>query len=142
MRMRWIRGCAVLVVLVVTLFSLAGCGTTPSVGSGVSLEIRVLGVTAYTARIQMTFANRSSATFYPMRYTGKGEECSLWSGTCATVEMSIPIDGNPLLPGEVRSVTGEVLIGNNYTRVRWIEIVIEGRLGSSWITVSSNRVYF
>lgn len=142
MRVRWMQGFAVLVVLVLLLSFLAGCGTTPSAGLGVSLEIRVLEVTAYTARIQVIVANWSSSTFYPMRVRARGEECYLWSGTCVTEEISLSGEAGPLLPGETQSATDVIPISNGYMRLRWVEVSVEGRLGSSWIQVSSNRVYF
>uniref|UniRef100_A0A7V4TIJ4 Late embryogenesis abundant protein LEA-2 subgroup domain-containing protein n=1 Tax=Candidatus Caldatribacterium saccharofermentans TaxID=1454753 RepID=A0A7V4TIJ4_9BACT len=144
MHKRWMRGLAISVVLIAVASLLAGCGGVPSAGSGVSLEIRALEVTTYTARIQMTFANRSSFTFYPESATVRGEECSLWSAACVTVEFSMSLSGGgtPLLPGETRSVTEVVPISNGYTRVRWVEFVVRGRLGGSWLEVASNRVYF
>jgi hypothetical protein len=144
MHKRWMWGLAISVVLIAVASLLAGCGGVPSAGSGVFLEIRALEVTTYTARIQMTFANRSSFTFYPEGVTVRGEECSLWSTACVTVEFSMSLSGGgtPLLPGETRSVTEVVPLSDGYTRVRWVEFVVRGRLGGSWLEVASNRVYF
>jgi hypothetical protein len=144
MRKRWMREAAIPVVLAVAVSLLAGCGSVPSAGSGVSLEIRVLEVATYTARIQVTFANRSSFTFYPKSTTVRGEECSLWSAACVTLEFSTSLSsgGAPLLPGETRSVTEVVPISDGYARVRWIEFVVRGRLGNLWLEVASNRAYF
>jgi len=144
MHKRWMWGLAISVVLMAVASLLAGCGGVPSAGSGVFLEIRALEVTTYTARIQMTFANRSSFTCYPEGVTVRGEECSLWSTACVTVEFSMSLSGGgtPLLPGETRSVTEVVPLSDGYTRVRWVEFVVRGRLGGSWLEVASNRVYF
>jgi hypothetical protein len=56
--------------------------------------------------------------------------------------MSLSDGGTPLLPGETRSVTEVVPLSDGYTRVRWVEFVVRGRLGGSSLEVASNRVYF
>ncbi|MGQ9473113.1 MAG: hypothetical protein ACUVQZ_07050 [Candidatus Caldatribacteriaceae bacterium] len=59
-----------------------------------------------------------------------------------TVSATVSFDGTPLLLRETRSVIETLPIGGNYSRIRWLELIVEGRLGGSYITVTSNRVYF
>jgi|YNPMSStandDraft_1061717.scaffolds.fasta_scaffold09207_3 hypothetical protein len=138
MRKLWLVGFLLLVLLFVS-----GCGTTvPSAPSGVSLEVRVLSKTGYTARIEMTLANRSSASFYVTRVEVTGEVCER-GGTCAVYSFAMAVPySEPLPPGAVRSAQETVSIADFWTYMRWFEIVMEGRLGGRSIQISSNRVYF
>lgn len=134
----------VVFILVVLLF-LAGCGTVPSVGSGVSINVRVLNKTFYTATIELTIANYSNFTFYVTEIGVWTQGCIVGSEICQTSDSSISLGGSlvlPLYPGEVSSDIQTLPISDGYSRIRWIEYELKGRLGGSYITVTSNRVYF
>lgn len=134
----------VVFILVVLLF-LAGCGTIPSGGSGVILNIRVLNKTFYTATMELAIANYSNFTFYITEIGVREQECIVGSEICQTSSVSVSSGGSlvlPLYPGEVSSDVEIVPISNGYVRIRWMEYMLKGRLGGSYITVTSNRVYF
>ena len=67
MRKYWWLGFLMVAVLLV----LSGCGTTPSGGGGVVLEVRVLSKTSYQALLRITLTNYSSVNFYFTRAEAK-----------------------------------------------------------------------
>ncbi len=128
--------------MVAVLLVLSGCGTTPSGGGGVVLEVRVLSKTSYQALLRITLTNYSSVNFYFTRAEVTGEVCER-GGTCVTYSGSLAVPvGEPLRPGEVRSSQDWVTIADAWIFIRWIEVVFEGRMGGTSVRVSSNRVYF
>ncbi|MEN3185038.1 MAG: hypothetical protein ABDK94_00740 [Atribacterota bacterium] len=131
-------------VLLIVALLLSGCGATiPSSSSGVVVTFRVLDRTIYTALIEFTVANYSSSTFYPQSVELKAQICE-WGGDCVeySEKMTVSFDSRPFYSGEVRSVRDVVSIGNLWVYIRWMEVILEGRLGGQMIRVLSNRVYF